>query len=130
MRRLAVIAAGFCLLVGPAAAETVERTVKANTRAGIGGFLGYEVDTCYPSAITTVTVRDRPANGNIQILPHEQVLGKDSRCPGTKVRGLAFVYTPNKGFRGADELTLDVPWQSTDSGPETIRSYTFRIRVE
>jgi hypothetical protein len=130
MRRFAIIATGLALLAGPASAETVERTVKANTRAGIGGFLGYEVDTCYPSAIPNVTVSQRPASGNIQILPHEQVLGKDTRCPGTKVRGLAFVYTPNKGFRGTDELALDVPWQSTDSGPETIRSYTFRIRVE
>ena len=117
-------------LAGSASAETLERTVKANAATPIGGFLGYEVDTCYPSVIPNVKVRQAPANGSIQIVPHQQALGKDSRCPGRTVRGLAFVYTPKKGFKGADELALDVPWSSTDSGPETIRTYTFRVKVE
>jgi hypothetical protein len=130
MRRVVLALAGLMLLASPAAAETVERTIKANSRAAIGGFLGYEVDTCYPSAIPDVKVRQAPANGSIQILPHEQALGKDSHCPGTKVRGLVYVYTPSKGFKGMDEVTLDAPWHSTDSGPQTIRSFTYRIRVE
>lgn len=130
MYRAAVVLAGLTCLAGFASAETLERTVKANAATPIGGFLGYEVDTCYPSVIPNVKVRQAPANGGIQIVPHQQALGKDSRCPGRIVRGLAFVYTPKKGFKGADELALDVPWSSTDSGPETIRTYTFRVKVE
>ena len=42
----------------------------------------------------------------------------------------SYVYTPKKGFKGSDELSIDVPWASTDSGPETLMTYTFRIRVE
>ena len=130
MYRAAAVLAGLTCLAGSASAETLERTVKANAATPIGGFLGYEVDTCYPSVIPNVKVRQAPANGSIQIVPHQQALGKDSRCPGKTVRGLAFVYTPKKGFKGADELALDVPWSSTDSGPETIRTYTFRVKVE
>ncbi|HLM39379.1 MAG TPA: hypothetical protein VK434_07265 [Microvirga sp.] len=130
MYRAAAVLAGLTCLAGSASAETLERTVKANAATPIGGFLGYEVDTCYPSVIPNVKVRQAPANGSIQIVPHQQALGKDSRCPGKTVRGLAFVYTPKKGFKGADELSLDVPWSSTDSGPETIRTYTFRVKVE
>jgi hypothetical protein len=130
MYRVAVVLAGLTCLADLASAETVERTVKANSVTAIGGFLGYEVDTCYPSVIPNVKVRQTPANGSIQIVPHQQALGKDSRCPGTTVRGLAFVYTPKKGFKGTDEVALDVPWSSTDSGPETIRTYTFRVKVE
>ena len=130
MYRAAAVLAGLVCLAGSASAETLERTVKANAATPIGGFLGYEVDTCYPSVIPNVKVRQAPANGSIQIVPHQQALGKDSRCPGKTVRGLAFVYTPKKGFKGADELSLDVPWSSTDSGPETIRTYTFRVKVE
>jgi hypothetical protein len=130
MYRAAVVLAGLACLAGSASAETLERTVRANAATPIGGFLGYEVDTCYPSVIPNVKVRQAPANGSIQIVPHQQALGKDSRCPGKTVRGLAFVYTPKKGFKGADELSLDVPWSSTDSGPETIRTYTFRVKVE
>ena len=130
MKAFALALAGSILLAGSAYAETVERTVKANAASPIGGFLGYEVDTCYASVIPNVKVRQTPANGSIQIVPHQQALGKDSRCPGTTVRGIAFVYTPKKGFKGADELALDVPWSSTDTGPETIRTYVYRIRVE
>jgi hypothetical protein len=104
--------------------------VKANSRTAIGGFLGYEVDTCYTSMVPDAKVRQAPANGSLQIIPHEQVLGKDSRCPGTKVRGIAYVYTPNKNFRGADEVSIDVPWVGNDVSPMSLRTYTYRITVQ
>jgi hypothetical protein len=130
MVRLMVFAAGLALLTGSASAETVERTVKANTVSAIGGFLGYEVETCYPSNIPDVKVRQQPANGTIQIRPYEQALGKDSRCLGTKVRGLAYVYTPKKGFKGTDEVVLDIPWNRNEAAPLTLMTYTYRIGVE
>jgi hypothetical protein len=130
MYRIIAAAAGLFLLMGSASAETIERTVKANTVSAIGGFLGYEVDTCYPSNIPDVKVRQAPANGTIQIRPHEQALGKESRCPGTKVRGLAYVYTPKKGFKGTDEIVLDIPWTWNEVSPQSLITYTYRIRVE
>jgi hypothetical protein len=130
MSRLVAFAAGLALLASPASAETVERTVKANTISAIGGFLGYEVDTCYPSNIPDVKIRQQPANGTLQIRPYEQALGKDTRCPGTKVRGLAYVYTPKKGFKGTDEVVLDIPWSWNEAGPQTLMTNTYRIRVE
>jgi hypothetical protein len=130
MYRIIAAATGLSLLMGSASAETIERIVKANTVSAIGGFLGYEVDTCYPSNIPDVKVRQAPANGTIQIRPHEQALGKESRCPGTKVRGLAYVYTPKKGFKGTDEIVLDIPWTWNEVSPQSLITYTYRIRVE
>ena len=130
MYRIIAAATGLSLLMGSASAETIERIVKANTVSAIGGFLGYEVDTCYPSNIPDVKVRQAPANGTIQIRPHEQALGKESRCPGTKVRGLAYVYTPKKGFKGTDEIVLDIPWIWNEVSPQSLITYTYRIRVE
>jgi hypothetical protein len=130
MDRIIAAAAGLFLLMGSASAETIERTVKANTVSAIGGFLGYEVDTCYPSNIPDVKVRQAPANGTIQIRPHEQALGKESRCRGTKIRGLAYVYTPKKGFKGTDEIVLDIPWTWNEVSPQSLITYTYRIRVE
>jgi hypothetical protein len=40
------------------------------------------------------------------------------------------VYTPKKGFKGTDEVVLDVPWHTTDIGPGTVYTFTFRIKVE
>ncbi|NIX76787.1 hypothetical protein [Microvirga terricola] len=130
MRRVAIVLAGLVLLTGSASAETRERTVKANTRSAIDGFFSYWEDTCYTGEVVNVKVRQEPANGSVQIVPHEQVLGKDSRCPGTKVRGLVYVYTPKKGFKGVDEFAIDVPWTSTDIGPGTVFTNNYKIRVE
>lgn len=131
MRRFVFgVGAGLALMVGSVSAETLDRTVKANMRTPIGGFLGYEVDTCYPSVIPDVKVQSAPSNGSIDIQPYEGTLGKDTRCPGKKVRGLAYVYTPKKGFKGVDELTLGVPWSRSDTGMATVMGYTYRIKVE
>jgi hypothetical protein len=130
MRPVVLLLIASALLAAPASAETFDRTVKANARTAIGGFFGYEVDTCYPSNVPDARVRHAPANGQIDIVPHEQVLGTNNRCSGRKVRGLAYIYTPKKGFKGIDELAIDVPWSSTDTGVETLWTYTYRIRVE
>jgi hypothetical protein len=130
MYRAFAVLAGLILVAGSASAQTVDRTVKANASTAIGGFFGYEVDTCYPSDIPDVKVKQAPANGTLRIMPHETTLGKDSRCAGKKVRGLAYVYTPKKGFKGSDEVALDLPWSSNDISIPTIRTYTYRITVQ
>jgi hypothetical protein len=130
MRLSCALLAAFALTIGAAGAETYDRTVKANTRTAVGGFLGYEVDTCYPSAIPDVKIRQAPSNGTVAIQPYESELGKHTRCPGRKVRGVAYVYTPKKGFKGADTFALDVPWATTDVSLPTVYTHTYRINVE
>jgi hypothetical protein len=130
MRRLALSLTGLLLLATSAAAETQDKVVKANTRSAIGGFFSYGVGTCLAGVIPNAKIRKQGANGTIEIHPHEQVLGKDTQCPGAKVRGLVFVYTPAKGFKGADEVAIDLPWAGNDSGQPTILTYTYRIRVD
>src|SRR3954452_18900834 len=93
--------AGIVLLAGAANADTFDRSVKANTSTAVGGFLGYEVNTCYPSGVPDVKIHQPAGNGNVEIRPHQGKLNKDSRCPGLLVRGLAYVYTPKKGFKGS-----------------------------
>ena len=46
------------------------------------------------------------------------------------MRGLVFVYTPSKGFKGTDEFAIDLPWAGNDSAQPTILTDTFRISVE
>jgi hypothetical protein len=130
MYRAFAILAGLTLLAGSASAETIDKTVKANTSTAIAGFFGYEVNTCYPSEIPDVKVKRSPANGTFRIVPHETTLGKDSRCAGKKVRGLAYVYTPNKGFKGMDEVVLDLPWSANTTGIPIIYTNTYRITVQ
>ncbi|WP_457093763.1 hypothetical protein [Microvirga sp. P5_D2] len=130
MYRALTVLAGLTLFTAAASAQTADRTVKANSTTAIGGFFGYEVDTCYTSVIPDVKVKQAPANGDFKIVPYEQTLGKDTNCPGTKVRGLAYVYTPKKGFKGSDEVAVNVPWSGNDLSIPTLRTYTFRITVQ
>ncbi|WP_243372203.1 hypothetical protein [Microvirga solisilvae] len=130
MYRAALLLAGLTLAASPAMAETVERAVKANATSAIGGFFGYEVNTCYSSIIPDVKVKQAPANGSFRIVPFEQTLGKDTSCAGKKVRGLAYVYTPKKGFTGSDEVVLDVPWSGNDHSLPTVYTNTYRIKVQ
>jgi hypothetical protein len=130
MNRVALVLAGLTLVANAASAETIERSVKANAPSAVGGFFGYELNTCYASVIPEVKIKQMPANGNFQIVPYEHTLGKDSHCAGQKVRGLAYVYTPKKGFKGPDEVAVDVPWSGNDLGLPTIRTYTYRINVQ
>jgi hypothetical protein len=126
--RVGIVAAALLLATG-AAGETVERTAKTNTRTPIGGFFPYW-DTCGFGEIPDVTIRQKPANGALTVQMHETTLGSGTRCPGMRVRGPVVVYTPNKGFRGTDEAVVDVPITSNDARAPTIRTYTYRIRVE
>jgi hypothetical protein len=127
--RAGLIAASLSL-AGAAAAETVDRAAKANTPTVIAGFFSYWVDTCEHGEIPNVTVRQTPANGSLAVQMRETALGQNSRCPGARVRGPIVVYTPKKGFRGQDEAVVDVPITSNDARAPTIRTYTYRIRVE
>ena len=128
--RSLTLGAILAAVAGAASAETTDRTVKANATTAIGGFASYEVDTCYRGAIPDAKVRNQPSNGSLVIRPYQTTLGKDTHCPGLQVDGVVYVYTPKKGFKGADEVTIDVPFQSTDVGMPILRSYTFRIKVE
>jgi hypothetical protein len=128
--RYAFLVAGVVVLAAPASAETIERTVKANQRSPVGGLFTYEVGTCRASAIPNVTVRDQPRNGTVAIHPVTATLPPETNCGGQKVSGPALIYTPNKGFKGADQFTIDFPFATNEARSPTGMSRTYRINVE
>jgi hypothetical protein len=130
MRFSIPVLVGTVFQAGVANADTVERTVKANTTTAVGGFFGYEVNTCYPSAIPEVKIHQLAGNGNVEIRPHQAKLNEESQCPGLSVRGLAYVYTPKKGFKGSDEFSIDVPWATNTQSLPSVYTHTYRINVQ
>lgn len=129
-RLTAVIVAGLTCLAASASAETYDRKVKPNAASPIGGFFGYEEGSCRPSVIPVARVRQAPTNGTLKI--EEQILppGTGYPCGSSKLRGLVYIYTPKKGFKGTDEVVIDVPWQTNESAPPIDFTYTYRITVE
>ena len=128
--RSAFLAAGLTVLAVPASAETIERTVKANHRSPVGGLFTYEVGTCRASAIPDVTIRDKPRNGTVAIHSVTATLPPETNCGGQKVSGPALIYTPNKGFKGADQFTIDFPFATNETRSPTGMTRTYRINVE
>lgn len=115
--------------MGTGAAETIERTVKANTLTAVGGIFTYGVESCAQGAIPDAKVGKPPQNGRVVVRLHQSTLGKETNCAGRKVSGPIFIYTPNRGFRGVDEFTVEYPFARSEGSSPTLRSTTYRLTV-
>jgi hypothetical protein len=118
------------LAAAPAAAETFDKAVKANTRTAVGAFVTYWEGMCQSAGVVEPTVRTKPANGTLTVEVREITLNDKTRCPGAKARGPIFIYTPAKGFRGTDLFEVDIPWSRNEVRGPTIYTHTYRITVE
>jgi hypothetical protein len=130
--RAALLPAFLVLLAGfsSASADTFDKSVKANSRTAVGAFFTYSEGTCQASVVPDVTVRTKPANGTVAIEVKDVTMKPDSSCPGARMRGPVFIYTPAKGFRGSDQFEIDIPFARTDVRPPTVYTHTYRIKVE
>lgn len=129
-KRMSFAAVILALSTAMAAAETESVEVKANKTSAIGSFASYSSATCGHGTIPDVTIRTQPANGRIEIKQEQWRISKGP-CEGSPVRGLAYYYTPKRGFKGADKVSIDVPWSPyVDGGPSTMQTYTFEITVQ
>jgi hypothetical protein len=117
-------------LVGPASAETIQRTVKANAKTTVGGIFIFNTTTCSGSVIPDAKVGEQPRNGSVVVQVQTTTLGKQGECAGHKVTGPVFVYTPNRGFTGTDSFTIEYPFARAESRPATLMSRTYQLRVE
>lgn len=115
---------------GLASAETIDRTVKVNSRTAVGAFFPYWEGMCNASSVPNATVRSRPTNGTVLIEVRQVTLNESSRCPGARVSGPVFVYAPAKGFRGTDQFEIDIPFARTEERIPTVYTHTYRIKVE
>jgi hypothetical protein len=130
VRSLSLGLAATLLLAGPASAETIQRTVKANAKTTVGGIFVFNTGTCAGSVIPDAKVGEQPRNGVVVVQVLTTTLGKQDQCAGHKVTGPAFIYTPNKGFKGDDSFTIEYPFARAESRPATLMSRTYQLRVE
>jgi hypothetical protein len=130
MRLISFGLVGGLLFIGSAEAETLERTVKANMRTPLGGFSIYNIGTCYAGPVVDGTIEQQAVNGTIELQVTDWTIPKGQQCEGAKVRGAVIVYTPKKGFKGADEGVVSFPFSPSDGPAQGLNSYKFRIKVE
>jgi hypothetical protein len=113
-----------------ASAETIEKTVKANTRTAVDGIFTYVVQTCEQSAIPDAHVAEAPKNGTVVVQMHQIKADRATNCAGRTLSGPIFVYTPAKGFKGEDGFTIEFPFAQAESRAPTMMSKTYRLTVQ
>lgn len=109
-------------------AETVTKTVPSNRSSVVGSFGGFERHTCRSIGLPDAVIRQRPAHGELRI-EHQRAKSSSALCAGTEQQFLVFVYSPRKGFKGSDAMTIDIPWRNHDHAPMSYLTYDFTITV-
>lgn len=113
-----------------ASGETFNIRAKSGAATVIGGTVAMSRDDCLAMAVSPTRVARPPAHGKVDI---RAVQGRlpSGLCVGAIARGLQFVYTPAKGYRGTDEVTIEYEWTPyVDAASRSVRTNLYRITVE
>ena len=105
------IAATILTLCSMRAAAQSPKELK--TKSGISvvvvNFLNPRPDcSANPGPIAVPVVREKPANGIIQMLIIATDVVASDKCPARKIPSTALIYTPNKDFVGTDSVEIEV----------------------
>jgi hypothetical protein len=94
----------------PAAAQSPkELKTKSGTSVVVVNFLNPRPDcSANPGPIAVPVVREKPANGIIQMLIIATDVAASDKCPARKIPSTALIYTPNKDFVGTDSVQIEV----------------------
>ena len=61
-----------------------------------------------PGPIAIPIVREKPANGTMQLMILVTDVAASGKCPARKIPSTALVYTPNKNFVGTESVQIEV----------------------
>ncbi|MGV3552423.1 Ig-like domain-containing protein [Rhizobium sp.] len=89
-----------------AMAETLKGNVAANRSTRVYAFTVADPSTCASPGKPKMTVRKAPEHGKLTFdwgfLPAGKVF---KNCANGRMRAMGIIYTPNKGYRGADSFS-------------------------
>jgi len=98
---------------------------KSGTSVVVVNFLNPRPDcSANPGPIAVPVIREKPANGIIQMLIIATDVAASGKCPARKIPTAALIYTPNKDFVGTDSVQIEV-----EAGNRTT-SLSYRITVQ
>jgi hypothetical protein len=121
---IAVMTLALCD-VHASAQSPKELKTKIGTSVVVVNFLNALPDcSANPGPIAVPVIREKPANGIIQMLIIATDIAASGKCPARKIPTTALVYTPNKDFVGTDSVQIEV-----EAGNRTT-SLSYRITVQ
>ena len=126
--RIAVLMAAsiFALSSGYVSAQSLkELKMRSGSSVALANFTNPRPDcSANPGPIPVPVVREKPANGIIQMLIVVTDVAASGKCPARKIPSTALIYTPNKDFLGTDSVQIEV---EDANGTTTVK---FRITVQ
>ncbi len=128
MRAAVSLLAATILLASPAAAETLSKRLPANKTSTLDLYMRWSND-CKNLGTITSGFSKKASHGSVRpsvvtgSIPSSADFGSAS-CAGKKIKALRVSYTPKKGYKGPDSVTVWVDYGSTGR-----TSYTYNITV-
>jgi hypothetical protein len=102
-----------------------ELKTKSGSSVVVVNFLNARPDcSANPGPIAVPVIREKPANGIMQLMIVATDVAASGKCPARKIPSTALIYTPNKDFIGTDSVLIDV-----ETGNRTT-SLSYRITVQ
>jgi hypothetical protein len=128
MKALAVGCFLVCSVPGFAHAIAFNKTTPSGKAIQVHVYHSWNVDCV--SIAGVVKVLGKPAHGRIaNHVVNSKIttdhMGRPVRCAGTPIKALEVIYTPERGFRGTDNFTLDATW---GSGEHDVDTYTINVQ--
>jgi hypothetical protein len=111
----------------PASAQSPkELKTRSGTSVVMVNFVNPRPDcSANPGPIAVPVIREKPANGFIQMLIVPTDVAASGKCPARKIPTTALIYTPKKDFVGTDSVQIEV-----ESGNQaTLLSYRITVQA-
>jgi len=109
--RLAFFAAIAVTLPGTTASAQTPKELKTKSGSAVVvvNFVNPRADcSANPGPIAIPIVREKPANGTMQMMILVTDVAASGKCPARKIPSTALIYTPNKNFVGTESVQIEV----------------------
>lgn len=124
---------GLLALAGataPALADDIASTVTGGKRTLVGQFALYTTDTCYAGPVPDARIATQPSHGKLDFAV-EALTTNAGNCGKMTIHFRRVYYTPHKGYRGADEASVDFIYNAYSDAPRlTNRRQSYQITVK
>jgi len=107
------LAAAFIVLALGMLPATAQSAKELKTKKGVSVALVNLLNvrpgcTSNPAPVAVPVVRQKPANGTVQLLIVISDAAATDNCAARKVPAVAVIYTPKEGFAGIDSVGIEI----------------------
>ena len=109
--------------------SSIEKYTISGKKSSLGTYYSVKLN-CAPSDWTEVSITQQPEHGVAKLIDQMVIIqfaktNPRSSCNGKSIKGKVLEFTPNKDYKGADEITVEL---INDTGQ--LNKYNYKITVK